>query len=100
MQVRKRTEAKNSFEGFLYGARNEINDAKKLGKVLSESDKTKLQDEIKKQVEWLEKNQNLDSAEYKKKEAEFSSMFKSIVEAARKKQETKGKQEKDEKGEL
>jgi len=96
--VRKRTEAINNFEGFLYGARNEINDEKKLGKVLSDSDKTKLKEEIQKQVVWLEKNQDLESTEYKKRESEFSALFKSIVEAAQKNQEKKEK--KDDKGEL
>ena len=99
--MRKRTDAINNFEGYLYGARNEINDEKKLGKVLSESDKTKLKDEIQKQVTWLEKNQNLEATEYKKRETEFATMFKSTVEAAQKKQTAKGKQqEKDDKSEL
>ena len=84
----------------MYGARNEINDEKKLGKVLSEEDKTKLKEEIKNQVAWLEKNQNLESAEYKTRETEFSDLFKKIVEAAQKKQGKKPEQEKDDKGEL
>ena len=97
--MRKRTEAVNSYESMLYGARNEVNDDKKLGKVLSEADKAKIKEEIKKHVEWLEKNQNSEAAEYKKRESEFVTLFRKIVDEAQKgkqKSQEKRKPDKDE----
>ena len=86
----------------IYGARNEMNDEKKLGKVLSDEQKEEIKAEIKKHVEWLEKNNDKEAAEYKQKEAEFSKFFKKIVDEAQKNKQSKQNRssKKDEKGEL
>ena len=83
----------------LYGARNEINDPKKLGKSLSDKAKTQIREAIQNHVKWLENNQDLEAAEYKKRETEFEKFFRQIVEKSKQKSKTEGS-EKDDKSEL
>ncbi|XP_010273661.1 PREDICTED: heat shock 70 kDa protein-like [Nelumbo nucifera] len=70
-QVKKKVEAKNSFENYAYSMRNTIRDEKFAGK-LNPADKQKMEKAIDETMDWLDKNQlaEVDELEYKQKELE------------------------------
>lgn len=53
-QVRKRIEARNALENFVYSLKSQLSDDKGLGGKLESADKKTLNDEIKKTQDWIE----------------------------------------------
>lgn len=53
---RKRVEAKNSHEGYLYSLKNQLSDNEKLGGQLSEEDADVLNEAVENGIEWLDEN--------------------------------------------
>lgn len=84
-EMKKRIEAKNSFENFCFQMRNTLND-EKLRDKFSEEDKKLVEDLSKEGLQWLEANAMADAseidAEQKKIEAKFHPLMTRIYQAA------------------
>lgn len=72
-----------------------------MGKTLSEKAKGQVHEAIQNHLQWLEKNSDLEAAEYKKRESEFVKFFRQFLEKAEKrKQGSEKESDKDDKSEL
>ena len=74
----ERVEAKNKFESYIYNWRNQINN-EQTSKVLSEADKSTIENTVKSAQEWLENNQTASKEEYDNKQKEYEKTFNEIA---------------------
>jgi len=77
--VRERIEAHNQLEGFAYNLKNQINDPEKMGGKVPEDDKKKLDEAIKKTLDWLDDNKNAEKDEYDAKRKELEDVANPIL---------------------
>lgn len=77
--VRERIEAHNQLEGFAYNLKNQINDPEKMGGKVPEDDKKKLDEAIKKTLDWLDDNKNAEKDEYDAKRKELEDTANPIL---------------------
>ena len=75
---KKRIEAKNGFEGYLYGLKQSIEEDKVKEK-MSEDDLTTINTEINNSMSWLETHQNEDATTYENKKKHIESTCSSII---------------------
>ena len=83
--MKKRIEAKNSFENFCFHMKNSLND-EKLREKFSEDDKKTIEDTAKEGLQWLESNPMAEpseiEAEQKKLEAKYHPIMTRIYQSA------------------
>merc|ERR1712039_451852 len=77
-QLRKKIEAKNSYEHYIYQIRNTTDD-EKLKDKFSDEDKTKLADLVKEHQAWLDEHQDASAEEYDAKTKEIEGVFQPIM---------------------
>jgi heat shock 70kDa protein 1/2/6/8 len=75
---KKRIEAKNGFEGYLYGLKQSIEEDKVKDK-LSEDDLTTINTEVNNSMAWLETHQNEDAETYENKKKQVETTCSSIM---------------------
>lgn len=75
---RDQTQARNSFESYVYQIRNAINDNDKLGGKLDEDDKTTLEEAVKEAIEWLDDNVDEEKETYDERYKELESIVNPI----------------------
>merc|ERR1711998_644410 len=75
---KERIEAKNSLENFSYCMRNKIND-EKCRSLLDDTLKKTIEDAVSKAIEWLDKNQSAEKAEYETKLKELENILNPIM---------------------
>ncbi|KAL2513477.1 putative mediator of RNA polymerase II transcription subunit 37e [Forsythia ovata] len=75
---KKKVEAKNALENYAYNMRNTIKDDKIASK-LSDTDKKKIEDNIKSAIQWLEGNQLAEADEFEDKMKELESICNPII---------------------
>lgn len=75
---KERIEAKNSLENFSYCMRNKIND-EKCRSLLDDTLKKTIDDAVSKAIEWLDKNQSAEKAEYEAKLKELEDICNPIM---------------------
>lgn len=84
-QMKKRIEAKNSFENYCFQMKNTLND-EKLKDKFTDDDKKVIEDAAKEGLQWLEANPMAESeaieAEQKKIEAQFNPIMMRVYQAA------------------
>jgi len=78
-KLKKRVEARNELEGYLYGLKNQVADKEKLGGKLSEEDTETINDAVEKGIEWLDENQEADAEDYKEQKKEVEEIVTPIV---------------------
>jgi molecular chaperone DnaK (HSP70) len=76
-----KVEARNAFEGYVYGLRNTFSD-KALADKLSDEDKARADEAIDAAVAWLDDNQSADKAEYDEQQKELERAVLPIIQAA------------------
>jgi len=76
--LKKKVEAKNGLEHFIYQAKNSINDEKLKDKI-EEADKTKVLDAVKETQQWFESNQDSTAEEYEAKKKELEAIYQPII---------------------
>jgi L1 cell adhesion molecule like protein len=77
---RKRVDAKNQLENYVYGIKSSLNDS--LKDKVSADDKAKVESAIADAQKWLEDNQEASETEFAAKEKELSDMWNPIASAA------------------
>merc|ERR1711918_152959 len=75
---KERIEAKNSLENFSYCMRNKIND-EKCRSLLDDANKKTIDDAVSKAIEWLDRNQTAEKAEYEAKLKELEDICNPIM---------------------
>jgi len=76
--TRATVEARNGLEGYVYNMRNTIDD-EKFKSVISEDDKTAIQNVVQETVSWLEANQEASKEEYESKQKEVEGICTPII---------------------
>jgi len=76
--VRKRVEAKNSLENYVYSVKNSITDPNVAGKI-PESDKAALEKAVKDTVDWLDHNTTASTEEFEAKRKELEETVTPIM---------------------
>jgi L1 cell adhesion molecule like protein len=76
--LKKKVEAKNGLEHFIYQAKNSINDEKLKDKI-EEADKTKVLDAVKETQQWFESNPDSTAEEYEAKKKELEAIYQPII---------------------
>ncbi|BEJ17040.1 hypothetical protein CspHIS471_0604410 [Cutaneotrichosporon sp. HIS471] len=77
--VKKRIEAKNALENFVYTLRGQLKDKESLGGKLDKSDKAELEDALKEKEEWLKDNQVADAEDYEEQLSELQATVAPIT---------------------
>lgn len=78
--VRKRVDAKNGLESYVYGIRNTLKDEKVTSK-MSDSDKERVQVKVDEIIRWMEESPNARTEEFESKQKELESIFNPIMSA-------------------
>merc|ERR1712014_176308 len=76
--LKKKIEAKNSYEHYIYSIRNTTED-EKLKDAFEEADKTLILDTVKTHQEWLDANQDASAEEYESRYKDLEKMFQPIM---------------------
>merc|ERR1712007_238990 len=76
--LKKKIEAKNSYEHYIYSIRNTTED-EKLKDAFEEADKTLILDTVKTHQEWLDGNQDASAEEYESRYKDLEKMFQPIM---------------------
>jgi len=76
--IRKKIEAKNGYEGFLYNIKNQLKDEKLKDKFTAE-DKEKCEKATAEHQTWLDAHQNEEASVYEKKQKELEEIFHPIM---------------------
>lgn len=77
-KMRKKVEAKNNFENYVYSIRNSSKD-EKIKEKLSEDDKKKIEKEVDEAIKWLDNHSNAESEEYDEKRKKLEDFFNPIM---------------------
>ncbi|WVQ96535.1 chaperone DnaK [Kwoniella sp. CBS 9459] len=77
--VKKRIEAQNSLQNFLFSMKSQVNDAEGLGAKLSSDDKETILAAIKEKTEWLEENPAAEAEDYEEQLSEFQATVAPIT---------------------
>merc|ERR1711879_838170 len=77
-QLKKKIDAKNSYEHYIYSIRNTTED-EKLKDAFEEADKTLILDTVKEHQAWLDANQDASAEEYDAKLKEMEGVFQPIM---------------------
>lgn len=78
-KVKEKVEARNELESYTYSLKNQVGDKEKLGGKLSEEDKKTVMEAVDKKIEWLDKNHEADTEEFKKQKKELEDVVQPIV---------------------
>jgi len=78
-KLKERVEARNEFESYAYGLKNQINDKEKLGAKLSDSEKEKLEEAIDEKIKWLEEHAEGEAEEFKAQKKELEEVAQPII---------------------
>jgi len=80
--LKEKVTARNEFEGYMYNVKNQINDEEKLGKVVSEDEKTTIEKAVNEALEWFSSNSESASKEdFEDKKADVEKIVNPIVQA-------------------
>ncbi|XP_050389309.2 endoplasmic reticulum chaperone BiP-like [Patella vulgata] len=77
--LRKKVDARNELEGYVYSLSNQIEDKEKLGSKLSEEDKETIKEEIQGKMKWLENYKDADAEELKSQKSELDQIVQPII---------------------
>merc|ERR1719188_1041774 len=77
--LKNKVEARNSFEGYAYSLKNQIDDDEKLGGKLSEQEKDEISSAIDDAIDFLEENSDASAEEIKEAQKELESVAQPIV---------------------
>ncbi|CAI9094371.1 OLC1v1030096C1 [Oldenlandia corymbosa var. corymbosa] len=75
---RKKVEAKNALENYVYNMRNTVKD-EKVGSKLAPADKNKIEDAVEASIQWLESNQLAEIDEFEDKMKELEGVCNPII---------------------
>eukprot|EP00612_Vaucheria_litorea_P005569 CAMPEP_0171462594 /NCGR_PEP_ID=MMETSP0945-20130129/6568_1 /TAXON_ID=109269 /ORGANISM="Vaucheria litorea, Strain CCMP2940" /LENGTH=604 /DNA_ID=CAMNT_0011989149 /DNA_START=199 /DNA_END=2013 /DNA_ORIENTATION=- len=79
-EVKRRIDAKNSLESYLYNLKNMLDDTEKgVADKVSESDKEELENEIQEALDWLDENADADADDYAAKQKEVEAIANPIM---------------------
>lgn len=78
-QIRKRVDAKNGLEGFLYNLKSTLDDEKLKDKI-SEEDRTSVLDKVTQTMEWLDSHQSEEASVYEEKQKEVESVSNGVMQ--------------------
>lgn len=78
-KVKEKVEARNELESYTYSLKNQVGDKEKLGGKLSEDDKKTVLEAVEKKIQWLDKNHEADTEEFKKQKKELEDIVQPIV---------------------
>lgn len=78
-KLKDKVEARNELESYAYSLKNQINDKEKLGAKLSDEDKETIENAVNEQIEWLEKNHEADTEEFKEHKKELEEIVQPIT---------------------
>jgi L1 cell adhesion molecule like protein len=76
--IKKKVEAKNNYEHYIYTVRNTTSD-EKLKEHFEADDKTKIEDACKEAQQWLDANQDASAEEYESRYKELETLFQPIM---------------------
>lgn len=76
-KLRKRLEAKNSFENYVYGVKGSLNDTAK--EKLGEDDYSTVEKQVQDAIEWIENNQEATEEEYTAKQKEVEGVIMPLM---------------------
>ena len=79
--ARKKIEAKNGLEGYLFGVRNSLNN-EQLAHSMNEGDKKKINDTISDALAWIDSHQDEEADVYENKQKEVESILMPLMQAA------------------
>lgn len=78
-KLKKRVEAKNELESYVYTLKNQIEDKEKLGGKLSDSDKEKIEEVINEKIKWLESNAEAEAEDFKSQKKDAEDVVQPII---------------------
>jgi len=76
--IRKRIEAKNGYEGFVFNIKNQLKD-EKLKDKFTEEDKQKCEAAVTEHQTWLDQHQNEEASVYEKRQKDLEAIFHPIM---------------------
>ena len=77
--LKEKIDARNELESYVYSLKNQIDDSDKLGGKLSTDDKSVIENALNEKADWLEKNTEADTDEYKEQKKELEDIVQPIV---------------------
>jgi endoplasmic reticulum chaperone BiP len=79
-QVRRRVDAKNGLESYLYNLKNMLDDPEKgIAEKITESEKTELEQEIQEALDWLDEATDADADDFTEKQKEVEAIANPIM---------------------
>jgi len=78
-KARDRVDAKNELESYAYSLKTQLADKEKLGGKLGESEKETVESAVKESIEWLEKNVEAETEEYKDQKKKLEEIVNPII---------------------
>jgi len=78
-KVKERVESRNELESYAYSLKNQINDKEKLGAKLTPENKEIIEKAVTEHIDWLEKNQEASSEDYKQHKKELEDVVQPIM---------------------
>ena len=78
-EIKKRIEAKNGLESFLYNLKSTLDDEKLKDKI-SEEDRTSVLDKVTEAMEWLDSHQSEDASTYEEKQKDVESVSNEVMQ--------------------
>ena len=75
---KKKIDAKNEYENYIYSVRNSLNDEKLKAKFTAD-DKTKIEAALQTHQQWMEANHNASTEEYESKRKELESVYQPVI---------------------
>lgn len=80
--TKERIDAKNQLDNYVFSVKGQINDPEKLGKKISEEDKTKVTSILKDAESWINSNLEATKDEFEAKQKEIESAINPIIQSA------------------
>tara|TARA_A100001015_G_C15043860_1_gene741909 strand:+ start:4861 stop:6825 length:1965 start_codon:yes stop_codon:yes gene_type:complete len=78
-EIKKRIEAKNGLESFLYNLKSTLDDEKLKDKI-SEEDRTSVLDKVTEAMDWLDSHQSEDASTYEEKQKDVESVSNEVMQ--------------------
>ncbi len=80
--AKEKIDAKNQLDNYIFSVKGQINDPEKLGKKISDENKTKVTQALNDAESWIKSNSDASKEEYENKQKEVEAIVNPIIQSA------------------
>ena len=80
--AKEKIDAKNQLDNYIFSVKSQVNDQEKLGKKISEEDKTKVTQALNDAEAWVRSNSDANKEEYESKQKELEAIINPVIQSA------------------